>query len=87
MRHVPLAAVLAAGILSGCAPQAPSIVPVSGTLMRDGKPVGNLDVTFKPDSGRPSFGEADENGRFTLKYTHKQDGAEVDNRRDHRSDR
>jgi len=77
MRNTLIAAAIAAGFLCGCTDPGPEVVPVSGTLMRDGKPVGNLDVTFKPVQGRPSFGEADGNGRFTLKYTRDQDGAVV----------
>ena len=65
-------------LLCGCMDSGPRIVPVSGTLKRNGKPVPNLDVTFMPREGRPSFGEADENGRFTLRYTRDKEGAKVD---------
>lgn len=47
--------------------------------MRQGKPVPNLFINFEPDKGRPSWAQADANGRFTLKYDDKNDGALVAN--------
>jgi len=62
-------------VLAGCGGQ--KVVPVKGTVTRDGKPVRNLFLNFVPDEGRPSWGMTDEEGRFTLKYDDKQDGAQV----------
>lgn len=77
LRRTPLLLLLAIGLAAGCNQPGPEVVPVSGTLMRKGKPVAGLQVVFKPSDGRPSFGESDDNGRFTLRYTRDQDGAKV----------
>src|SRR5256885_1115694 len=63
----------------GCSSGGPDIVPVSGRVTRNGKPVPNVTIYFHPASGRPSLGECDADGRFTLRYTHDQDGAKVGN--------
>lgn len=63
--------------LCGCDSGGPKIVPVSGTLTRNGKPVPNLEVYFMPTEGRNSVGMADDQGRFSLGYTASQDGALV----------
>src|SRR5438067_1740402 len=62
----------------GCGPSGPDIVPVSGTVMRNGKPVPYVTVYFQPTSGRPSLGSCDAEGKFKLGYTREQDGAKVD---------
>jgi hypothetical protein len=64
-------------IAVGCSGGGPDIVPVSGTVTRNGKPVPNVTIYFQPTSGRPSLGECDDQGRFKLRYTHDQDGAKV----------
>jgi hypothetical protein len=51
------------------------IKKVSGTLKYKGQPVPNCHITFNPENGRPSDGDTDEQGRFTLRYDPKQDGA------------
>ncbi|MFM8275192.1 MAG: hypothetical protein ACKODX_23065 [Gemmata sp.] len=65
---------VALAALCGCN-SGPKIVPVSGTLTRNGKPVPYLTVNFEPATGRPSWGVADENGRFTLEYDITNKGA------------
>jgi hypothetical protein len=62
----------------GCSSGGPDIVPVSGKLTRNGKPVPFVTVYFQPTSGRPSLGNCDGEGRFKLGYTRDQDGAKVD---------
>lgn len=52
--------------LAGC--NSSNVVPVSGTLTYKGKPVTNAFIHFVPESGRPSLGETDSQGRFTLTY-------------------
>jgi len=52
------------------------VVPVSGTLTYKGKPVTNAFVNFVPENGRPSMGETDQNGKFTLAYDPQTKGAE-----------
>jgi hypothetical protein len=62
----------------GCTKSGPDIVPVSGVVTRNGKPVPYVTVYFQPTSGRPSLGNCDAEGRFKLGYTREQDGAKVD---------
>lgn len=52
----------------GCSRQ-PSVVEVSGVLTYQGKPVPNMLITFKPETGRPSWGQTDGEGKFTLNYS------------------
>ena len=50
-------------------------VRVSGTVMRDGKPIPNLFLNFQPATGRPSWGITDQNGHYILHYDKTRDGA------------
>jgi hypothetical protein len=63
--------------LSGCGSDAPKIVPISGTVTRNNQPVPNLYLNFMPDTGRPSWGVTDSEGRFKLHYDRDYDGAVV----------
>ena len=71
-----LVGVMLAGA-GGCRQEGPDVVPVSGVLTRQGKPVPNMQVWFQPVEGRPSWGASDDAGRFTLNYARGQDGAKV----------
>lgn len=58
------------------------VVPVSGTVTFDGKPVGKLRISFLPlpvgenyETGPYSTGETDSEGKFTLKTRYGNDGA------------
>jgi hypothetical protein len=62
-------------LLTGCGGS--NVVPVSGTLTYKGKPVTNAFVYFTPENGRPSMGETDQDGRFTLTYDPQTKGAQV----------
>jgi hypothetical protein len=62
-------------LLAGCGGS--NVVPVSGTLTYKGKPVTNAIVHFVPESGRPSMGETDRDGRFTLTYDPQTKGAQI----------
>ena len=55
----------------------PKVVKVSGVATFKGQPVPSLRLTFQPDHGRPSWGDTDENGRFTLEYDADNKGALV----------
>ena len=55
----------------------PQVVPVKGTVTRNGKPVADLFVNFKPASGRPSWAVTDANGRYELTFDAAQKGASV----------
>ncbi len=70
---LPLATFVLAGV-AGCGGGG-DLVPVSGTLTYKGKPVTNAYVDFFPEPGRPSWGQTDEQGRFTLHYDKDHDGA------------
>jgi hypothetical protein len=76
-RRLSVLLIVWAALLGGCNQGGPTVVPVSGVLTRNGKPVPNLEVYFMPTQGRNSVGWADENGRFKLGYTPDQDGALV----------
>jgi hypothetical protein len=55
----------------------PKIVTVSGVATYKGEPLPNLRLNFQPETGRPSWGDTDKNGRFTLEYDAKNKGALV----------
>jgi hypothetical protein len=75
-RYLPWVAPLVVAVFSGCSAGGPTIVPVSGILTYKGKPVTNAIVFFEPENGqRPSTGDTDEEGRFTLVYDAQHDGA------------
>jgi len=60
---------ISAVFAAGCGGSAESLVPVSGTLLVDGKPMDGVDVTFVPEgakNGRGGFGKTDEAGEFTV---------------------
>jgi hypothetical protein len=65
---------LACVLAAGCGGS--KVVPVSGTITYKGKPVPNAFVNFVPENGRPSMGETDPNGKFTLVYDPETKGAE-----------
>lgn len=76
--HAPIAAALALIVcLAGCGHDGPKVVEISGVATRGGDPVPNIELTFHPDFGRPSWGVTDDQGRFELHYTRQQDGAVV----------
>jgi hypothetical protein len=53
-------------------------VKVEGVLTYKGKPVpAGVQIDFSPENGRPSWGETDDSGHFTLEYDRTQKGALV----------
>jgi predicted small lipoprotein YifL len=67
----PLALVAAAGSLVGflgCGPKGPVVVPVSGVVTLDGRPVEKASVVFMPADGQPqpATGVTDAAGKFSL---------------------
>lgn len=67
---------IAAGV--GCGKgDGPGIVPVTGTITRNGKPIANLFLNFVPAQGRPSWAITDANGKYTLEYDDTKKGAVV----------
>ncbi len=51
------------------------LVPVEGVVTLDGKPVEGAEVLFRPESGRPSSGRTDAEGKYALNYTREEKGA------------
>ena len=61
----------------GCGPPALKLVPVSGVVTLDGKPVAEATVMFSPEAGGvPAVGLTDAAGRFQL-TTNGKEGALV----------
>jgi hypothetical protein len=66
-----LVAAMACTLCVGCG-QKSNVVPVSGRVIVDGKPLANVAVNFGPltgglDAAWASYGKTDEQGRYTLK--------------------
>ena len=61
-------------LLPGCGDGRPKRVPVSGTVLIDGKPLTSGFITFHTGGGRPASGHIDKQGRFTLTCFDKDDG-------------
>ena len=70
-------------VLLGCGggdSDLPGLVPVSGVVTLDGKPVGGVDVTFIPvgsTAGGISYGHTDPNGAYELTSNDGRKGAVV----------
>lgn len=65
--------------LCGCGGQGdrPPLGAVRGTVTLDGQPLADAQVTFAPESGRPSIGRTDSAGRYELTYVMATKGAKV----------
>jgi hypothetical protein len=73
-----LTLLLLVGICVGCSDGKPEIVPVSGQVLLDGKPLTFGFIRFAPtEGGRLSMGRIDENGHFRLTCYESGDGAIV----------
>lgn len=72
---LPVLALLVAVGITGCGERGPTVVEISGTVTRGGKPLKDFMINFQPENGRPSWGLTDSEGRYTLHYTRDQDGA------------
>jgi hypothetical protein len=68
------AAMLAAATLAGCGDGRPKRVPVSGTVLIDGKPLTYGFVRFLPKGARPATAQIDKDGRFSLSCFGDNDG-------------
>ena len=65
-------------LVLGCAPKLPyPVVPLSGTVTYQGTPVPGLSIYFAPETGRPSNGLTDKDGKFTMIYTPQVDGVQI----------
>lgn len=68
----------------GCSAAGPDIVPVSGTVTLNGKPLADATVAFSPiakpgevNAGDGSAGKTDANGEYTLRTSRGVPGAQV----------
>jgi hypothetical protein len=75
-RLLPLTILGGLLVAAGCS-GGPKIVKVSGIATHKGVPVPSLRINFQPEKGRPSWGDTDANGRFTLEYDADNKGAIV----------
>jgi hypothetical protein len=75
-RATILPSLMLATVTAGCGPtgRAPT-APASGVLQADGRPLGSVNVTFTPTSGRSASATTDESGSFTLSTFTSGDGA------------
>jgi len=67
-------------VVVGCSPRPtgqPEIAPVSGRVTLDGQPLGGVSVVFESDRGVLSFGNTDDQGRYTVCYIRSAHGAGV----------
>lgn len=62
-------------LLAGCGDAGPEVAPVYGVVTLDGAPLAGADVTFTPESGRPSYAVTDDEGEYHLAYKPGVDGA------------
>jgi hypothetical protein len=63
--------------LTGCQQQHPELVPVSGHVMIDGKPLTHGQITVHADGHRAAMGKIEGDGRFNLTCFKLGDGAPV----------
>ncbi len=66
---------------SGCADGGPKLVPVSGRVTIDGKPLPYGYIRFIPEQGRASDAQLESDGTFTLRYSGEREGAVLGNHR------
>lgn len=73
-------AIVASMLLLGCGGSAsdrPQVAPVSGRLVKDGKPVAEARIEFTPDNGAASSATTDPDGNFELVYVDGTRGAKI----------
>ena len=81
------AALVSVGLFVGCGKvEGPALIPVSGKLLVDGKPIQGITVMFLPDnskgtSGPASVGVTDTEGSFSLAAAGNRKGAVVGHHR------
>ncbi|HEX4412922.1 MAG TPA: hypothetical protein VH107_04785 [Lacipirellulaceae bacterium] len=65
---------MAFSLVTGCH-RGPAMVPVSGKVLYNGKPLEFGTVTFQPPHGQPARGDIQPDGTFTLSTYRLNDGA------------
>lgn len=63
-------------LVAGC-DRGPTMVPVAGKVLYNGKPLEFGSVTFQPPSGQPALGEIESDGTFVLSTYRLHDGAVI----------
>jgi hypothetical protein len=58
--------IIGATLTAGCGPGRPPVVPVSGTVTVDGKPLASGAIMVAPEKGRAAGGRIGPDGRFEL---------------------
>ncbi len=90
MRHskplLATSAFLLCALIAGCSSNEPTLAEVKGKLVMNGKPLGNVKVSFHPDpdrgtKGNGSSGVTDAEGNFALQYAVGKPGAIVGSHR------
>jgi hypothetical protein len=72
---IPLLFVLALG---GCSQgDQPDLGLVTGRILLNGEALPHVEVAFQPDNGRPSYGQADDDGHYELTYIRDTKGAKI----------
>ncbi|QDT45279.1 hypothetical protein Pan241w_53990 [Gimesia alba] len=82
LRHtrLPLSCFALLVFLSGCSPtpeDQPDVGLVKGMVTLDGEAIPGAVVDFAPESGRPSSGITDSEGRYELAYNPTTKGAKI----------
>lgn len=68
-------AVVALGVAGPACKRNPRVVPVSGTVLYNGKPLPFGSIQFQPDKGQAAMGEIQSDGSFKLSSYVLDDGA------------
>jgi hypothetical protein len=75
---VAVVIVIAAAAAGGCGRgDQPPLGRVSGTVTLDGRPLAGVEVSFAPDTGRPSIAVTNASGVYELTYVGTTRGAKV----------
>lgn len=78
LNRTSAAVLLTLAALVGCGrPPGPIVAPVEGVITKQGQPLPGASVTFYPAGGRPSVGQSDREGRYSLRFTKDRNGAMV----------
>jgi hypothetical protein len=74
-RMIWILSLVVIGPCMGCGDKHPGLVPVSGTVTIDGKPLALGQIRILADGHRPAIGSIEEDGSFTLSCFEVGDGA------------
>ncbi len=55
----------------------PELGVVTGTVTLNGEPLKNVEISFIPETGRPSYGKTDIEGHYDLDYIRDIKGAKI----------